>query len=1422
MKSFGCTPQSWPPMPDTTTHSLWQSWDMALESFLTHYVSLQRGSSMVDYRNNMPFTMPTNISFFNDQLSAFEMWLEFGTVTSSPPPQLPVVLQVLLSQSHRMRALQLLKKFLSLGNDAIRLSLILGIFPYILKLLQNPADDIKLTLISIWASVIGFDSSCRQELVREKSQLCFIQILGNKTISSSQRCLAAFVLSEVCNNYKEGQQSCLQLGLHRTCTTIISQPEVMNSSSLKLWVCLCLFKLCEDFLWAKYLCLTEAGHTALYPLLIDPDPVVRTAAVLALGELFGASALVKNANPSASTPGGSNYGGGMGGGGGGGLSTPGSRPPMRKTLSSTSDDFASNMIVEEKVLEESELQLALQILECCTDGSVMVRLEAVYALSKFFIQSSHIDCIKLVAKEIYLKNIEKSKHNSGNNTNTTTGTTMSGSMSMSVNPSGGSMSAAKMLERRSTSPGLENNFGKVGLIYPWHLNPLESTEITNKLESLIKLQLHLDNNSNQSLNADDVNAVPFVQLPPPAFTTPGSNNIKRDPLTESPDLMNTATGANNNTANTEGGGKSPTPDLATLMASAYVRLWLALTEVQGRDPHSLVAQAAATIRFRVHALISIDERNQYQQDRTRANSASSYQMTNSSMYSEALLAAAASGSYSPSTSATMNYLSSLQGTSQNNGNSTLNILEKRLKKSVTAESLMGGDTGDHIHINTVDDLVPSSSSFDMMNTAPPLSPLGVVATSNTSYSSPKSMKARNVKFTANKLPKSSPFLTQPENQLVMDNNNNNYHHSSSMNNLHAYNTTTNVGIAGGTASGVNSRRNSRANKYFFLEAFKDYSHLTEDDLLICFSSNHYEMVKKHYMDGNNANSTTNSMISSYDPYQDPLSYESNQRSYRLQRLQEMLTNERILYEIFKDVEDRPEMMLERKNKQLLNEEQQHNNGLLSGGSGNNGGGGGGGGGSNANAKNNIGGTSSSSNTLALSSLPHNSCKFEQKSTLRMDSPMTTSLIMFHAFQDILVVASESTANIWSLQSHHRIIEVKNRHTLKTSSPNGYEIGAHTPNRSTRLPQVTNVSSNNNSSSSNQENSLFAPVASSRITSMIWINESYDPLLLLGSDDGVIKIWRDVASTDTIQHHHQTYSSSNINNNNSNHGSNINNESSGGGSPALGGNSNSHSNAANSIELATAFSALPDIAETSRGSGIVVSWQQTAGTLVVGGNSNTIRVWDVGREQNVRVFYTGVETCLTAMATNTVANGFTPTTNSLSDLSNYGDSSGYNSANQPVTWTFAGFADGSIAVYDERVHSNGGRVHFSHTHGTWVNYAHLRADVPEVVIGSVRGTVKFWDLRALRTYKTLEVQKSPLTSLTVHNLSPILAAGSHAQFIKILTLSGEQLGNVIKYYDGFLGQRIGPVSCLAFHPHKLLLGASSTDGIVSIYHAATDK
>ena len=111
---------------------------------------------------------PTEPSpFFEEQLTAFEVWLRFGAGAVAKPEQLPVVLQVLLSQAHRVRALVLLRRFLELGPRAVDVALCVGIFPYVLKLLQSPAPELRRPLVAIWAAILAFDGSCRSDLARD-------------------------------------------------------------------------------------------------------------------------------------------------------------------------------------------------------------------------------------------------------------------------------------------------------------------------------------------------------------------------------------------------------------------------------------------------------------------------------------------------------------------------------------------------------------------------------------------------------------------------------------------------------------------------------------------------------------------------------------------------------------------------------------------------------------------------------------------------------------------------------------------------------------------------------------------------------------------------------------------------------------------------------------------------------------------------------------------------------------------------------------------------------------------------------------------------------------------------------------------------------------------------------------------------------
>ena len=517
MKSLNCTPQSFPVLPDTSNHPLWQCWDLCVEAVVSNVVGLQKGHDQFGLR---PLSMAS--TFFAEQLTAFEIWLDFhsssvsgaavGEGDGETPMHLPIVLQVLLSNTHRVRALLLLRRYLALGPAAVNNTLLVGIFPYVLKLLYCPAADIKQILMHVWASILGFDPSGRVEIVREKLQGYFIKNLASPDMGNAQRCMCAFVLAQICNGYREGQEACLQQGLHRTCCALLSQAEShQNSPALRKWVALCLAKLCEGFGWAKYLSLTEAGHTQLYPLLVDPDPGIRAAAVLALGEFFGASAL------------------------GLGPATASSIGGRAQTSGST-----SHSVLE---LRQVELQLAVQILESCLDSCVLVRLEAVIALNRFFHLSAHSPCLKLV------------------------------------------VSALLNQEHRMWASSKGNGSSTKGyrIPFPWMLTPTNAHSVVRQVRQLIESQ--------GTSGASAASPLPRDLLSPPFSPVDDQQQPQLDLSL----------------------GYGPTPltgvsSTAAAMAPAYVRLWLALKEVQHRDPHALVETAASVALSRLESTVVEEQR----------------------------------------------------------------------------------------------------------------------------------------------------------------------------------------------------------------------------------------------------------------------------------------------------------------------------------------------------------------------------------------------------------------------------------------------------------------------------------------------------------------------------------------------------------------------------------------------------------------------------------------------------------------------------------------------------------------------------------------------------------------------------------------------------------------------------------------------
>ncbi|XP_052176881.1 regulatory-associated protein of TOR 1-like isoform X3 [Diospyros lotus] len=277
MRSANCSPISYPVLPLTHQHHMWDAWDMAAEICL----------SQLPFLVEDPNATFQPSSFFTEQLTAFEVWLDHGSEHKKPPEQLPIVLQVLLSQCHRFRALVLLGKFLDMGPWAVDLALSVGIFPYVLKLLQTTTPELQQILVFIWTKILALDKSCQVDLVKDGGQTYFIRFLDNVEAYQEQRAMAAFVLAVIVDGHRRGQEACIEAGLLHVCLKHLrsSKPNDIQTEPLFLhWLCLCLGKLWEDFTEAKLIGLkADALGTAIVEVTSFQ---VRASAVFALGTLL--------------------------------------------------------------------------------------------------------------------------------------------------------------------------------------------------------------------------------------------------------------------------------------------------------------------------------------------------------------------------------------------------------------------------------------------------------------------------------------------------------------------------------------------------------------------------------------------------------------------------------------------------------------------------------------------------------------------------------------------------------------------------------------------------------------------------------------------------------------------------------------------------------------------------------------------------------------------------------------------------------------------------------------------------------------------------------------------------------------------------------------------------------------------------------
>ncbi|PVH13838.1 uncharacterized protein CXQ87_001956 [Candidozyma duobushaemuli] len=418
MPHFNCNPISDPPLPESVRfHSMWNSWDLAIDQVFAQLIKNNnpdpysytvptpppppvpqnnvtpqstsngnsngsRASISLSQQQNQQQPLPNqrqmlsnyqHSTFFEQQLTAFDIWLKYeGPSTKNPPEQLPIVLQVLLSQVHRLRALILLSKFLDLGPWAVYLSLSIGIFPYVLKLLQSPAQELKPVLIFIWTRIMAIDyKNTQQELCKDKGYNYFYLILnsspsnsigapgapgGNMNganggatsvmVNDDHKAMSAFILTLFIKDFRNGQRLCFSIELVSNCLKFLQSSE---NPLLRQWCCLLLSQLWykyKDGRWIIY----KDGYLAKFLTLInDPIPEVRTSIIIALTTFLTDPNESSNESPKKNA----NQGNGM------------------------------NADLRSDELRQQDLKLANVILRLMGDGSTIVRKEIVFFINRF-------------------------------------------------------------------------------------------------------------------------------------------------------------------------------------------------------------------------------------------------------------------------------------------------------------------------------------------------------------------------------------------------------------------------------------------------------------------------------------------------------------------------------------------------------------------------------------------------------------------------------------------------------------------------------------------------------------------------------------------------------------------------------------------------------------------------------------------------------------------------------------------------------------------------------------------------------------------------------------------------------------------------------------------------------------------------------
>ncbi|KAG7373952.1 Raptor N-terminal caspase like domain containing protein [Nitzschia inconspicua] len=1327
LRSMNCTPQSYPPLPPgVADHPLWYAWDLACENCLfgllkdgtlnmtksaTKVVNKDEdvaGSGDAPHsRKGSDKQVETNQSqtisspFFTEQLTAFEVWLDYASFHKGntghlePPEQLPVVLQVLLSQIHRVRALELLQRFLEIGPWAINLSLSLGIFPYVMKLLQSA--EYKTVLVNIWASILKFDPTCQVDLVKDKALGHFIQPLANWASNNTQnpqislaeeakqRVLATFCLAATCFKYPTAQKDALHQNLHIACNNLLmaqiklqerqreqAQLEDQNlrasgdaskfellSPMAREWICLCLGNLVKAFPPSQAEFYNINAHSSLIALQTnDENPHVRAAATYALG------CLMEYLPPSLTSSSSSSSLSGEGGpvlqmmnqpAGAMGYPSPISLGPQAFSNAPPSQIEARGQMAATR---ETHMLMNHQ-----ASGTAINAQSVSSALDP---RSVLVNPATNNGTQQVIGGVVQQHIWSGGAQNPPIGNIMVGGQNLQP-----------LVMHQQGLPGVGSQLSNQPIANMQGHGAYQGVPIMDHSSQPGRGQQHLLGSALEGqiqagpLLYAQQGGIMFHQRYPVqtgvGVMASGHSNMMTSSSQSYPigvPLVGSPIGGTHNMAGrpTIGPGF---PDNATNQ------------QVQTRRRPS-VFEDRRRLEFDMKAM----ESNVKCLDDGNAHVRYEIIMALSCFvekYLQAFLVVAEDGSRSVNADAgdgkpkdglkskdDSNRVVPLpQGVNQlimdrferswralrdlqhsdphpkvSEASSTIvrvvheTLLDMRVEKEASASKKGHPSTLSGIQEEGDDGMERATSEVRLSVLAPS------TPHDNGANSAPQS---------------DGPVSRLPSVKLYP------------------------LRRSASETTCANIRSSGRESCVPPIPLQSPIGRVIAEKSLP--KSSYYSWKTSIFRPDYDADGH------GYVEYSDPLNPLGAVQSYRRRRNVQVREGSRKLAEHFLDLV--PRAPTSKKSLDALLDEN---------------------------------GEDDDDRYEALK----NELRMKETMLLRTDiDAKMTSMLKFHSYENALVSCdNEDSVNIWNYEKGERSSVFKN------GNPEG-----------------------------------------SRMTSAFWINEESSSLFFVGCDDGSARVWKGI-----LESNGQV--------------------------------------ATDSPSLVAAFFAIPGMEPGIRGkSGLICEWQQTMGTLIAGGSSKHLHCWDLESEKCAAVIDSETSACITSLTT-------------AWDEENKVGTAAYRGMGPEVI--VAGHSDGSLKVFDVRMPRSVASLYNRRTrrkpmnsrlteHGSWIVDTCFTSygGKGEIISGSVAGDVRAWDLRMSSSSRAILAQRSPMTALAVHKRVPVIFTGSHAQFIKILTLEGEAL-QVVRFHEAMPGHRIGPVSCLEFHKEKLVLAAGSTNSLVNIY------